>query len=169
MCNQAISIPILSIVGKSGSGKTTLLEKIIPELKARGYRLATIKHHAHPGFEIDKPGKDTWRHAQAGSDLVIIIAPDKIASIRKLARELTLDEVTAGIDGVDLILTEGYKSADKPALEVVRSEVSAEPISDTDQLVALATDVPLDVDVPQFHPQDVKGIVEFIITYLFNE
>ena len=82
-----MTIPILSIVGKSGSGKTTLLEKLIAELKRRGYRVATIKHHAHPGFEIDQPGKDTWRHAQAGSDHVVIAAPDKIASIRRLERD----------------------------------------------------------------------------------
>jgi len=163
-----MSIPILSIVGKSGSGKTTLLEKIIADLKVRGYRLATIKHHAHPGFEIDQPGKDTWRHARAGSDLVIIAAPDRMASIRKLERELTLDEITAGIDGVDLILTEGYKSAGKPAIEVVRSEVSTEPISETDQLVALATDIPLEIDLPQFLLNDVDGIVEFIITQFIN-
>lgn len=72
-------IPIICVVGRSKSGKTTLLEKLIPELKRRGYRVATIKHHSHPGFEIDVPGKDTWRHAQAGSDHVIISAPDKVA------------------------------------------------------------------------------------------
>lgn len=163
-----MNIPILSIVGKSGSGKTTLLEKIIADLKVRSYRLATIKHHAHPGFEIDQPGKDTWRHAQAGSDLVIIAAPDRMASIRKLERELTLDEITAGIDGVDLIFTEGYKSAGKPAIEVVRSEVSTEPISETDQLVALVTDIPSEIDLPQFLLNDVDGIVEFVIAQFIN-
>ena len=101
-------IPILSIIGKSGCGKTTLLEKLIAELKRRGYRVATIKHHSHPGFEIDQPGKDTWRHAQAGSDHVIIAAPDKIASIRRLSRPLTLDEIAAEIREVDIILTEGF-------------------------------------------------------------
>ena len=161
---HTMSIPILSIVGRSGSGKTTLLEKIIVELKRRGYRLATVKHHAHSGFEIDQPGKDTWRHAQAGSDLVIIAAPDKIASIRKLEQELTLDEIAAGIDGVDIILTEGYKRAGKPALEVVRAEVSTKPICNPDQLVALVTDTELDTDVPQFHLQDVNQIVDFIIS-----
>ena len=64
-------IPIVSVVGRSGAGRTTLLEKLIPELKQRGYRVATIKHHAHPGFEIDQPGKDTWRHANAGSEQVV--------------------------------------------------------------------------------------------------
>ncbi|MCU0489929.1 MAG: molybdopterin-guanine dinucleotide biosynthesis protein B, partial [Anaerolineales bacterium] len=76
-----MTAPILSIIGKSNSGKTTLLEKLIPELRQRGYRVATIKHHAHAGFEIDQPGKDTWRHAQAGSQVVVITAPDKLALI----------------------------------------------------------------------------------------
>ena len=72
-----MTVAILSIVGKSKSGKTTLVEKIIAELKRRNYRVATIKHHSHPGFEIDHPGKDSWRHAQAGSDHAVVAAPDK--------------------------------------------------------------------------------------------
>jgi len=71
-------IPVVSIVGKSNSGKTTLLEKLIPELKRRGYRVATVKHDTH-GFEIDRPGKDTWRLAQAGADAVVISSGDKLA------------------------------------------------------------------------------------------
>ena len=105
-----MSAPILSIIGKSKSGKTTLIEKLIPQLKAKGYRVGTIKHHSHPGFEIDFPGKDTWRHAQAGSDHVIIAAPDKVASIRTLEHELTVDEIAAMMDNVDIILTDGFKS-----------------------------------------------------------
>ena len=84
MKGQAAAIPVVCLVGRSGVGKTTLLEKLIPELKRRGYRVATVKHHSRPGFEIDRPGKDTWRHAQAGSDHVIIAAPDRVASIRRL-------------------------------------------------------------------------------------
>lgn len=157
-----MSIPILSIIGKSGSGKTTLLEKLIPELKRRGRRLATIKHHSHPGFEIDQPGKDTWRHAQAGSDQVIIAAPDKIASIRRLQRELSLDEIAASIRDVDIIITEGYKRAGKPALEVVRAVNGLETISQPPQLIAIATDIPLNIDVPQFDLDDAEGLVSLI-------
>jgi molybdopterin-guanine dinucleotide biosynthesis protein B len=160
-------IPILSIIGKSGSGKTTLLEKIIPELKQRGYRVATIKHHSHPGFEIDIPGKDTWRHAHAGSDQVIIAGPDRIASIRQLERELTLDEIVEsiiapGIPQVDIILTEGFKRTGKPALEVVRLENGLELISGIEQLVAVATDTPVEVVVPQFDLDDAVQIADFI-------
>ena len=73
-------IPLVTIIGKSGCGKTTLMEKLVVELKSRNYKLATIKHHSHRGFDIDKPGKDSWRFAQAGSDHVVIASPDKIAS-----------------------------------------------------------------------------------------
>jgi molybdopterin-guanine dinucleotide biosynthesis protein B len=159
-------IPILSVIGKSGSGKTTLLEKLIPELKRRGYRVATIKHHSHPGFEIDQPGKDTWRHARAGSDLVVIAAPDKIASIRRLERELSLDEIVAAIQDVDIILTEGFKRAEKPALEVVRAENGLELISSPQQLFAIASDAPLDTETPVFDLEDISGISDLIEDFL---
>lgn len=160
-------IPIISIVGKSNSGKTTLLEKLIPEMKRRGYRLATIKHHTHPGFEIDQPGKDTWRHAQAGSDHVIIAAPDKIASIRRLKHELNLDEIAAQVTDVDLILTEGYKRAGKPAIEVVRLANGLELVSQPPQLIAIASDTRLDTTLPLFDLEDAAGIADFIeLNYL---
>ena len=157
-----MTIPVLCIVGKSKSGKTTLMEKLIPELKRRGYRLATIKHHSHPGFEIDQQGKDTWRHAQAGSDHVILAAPDKIASIRRLERELSLDEIAAAIQDVDLILTEGYKSAGRLALEVVRAENGLQMICDPEQLFAVASDTPLEANAPQFDLEDIVQIAGLI-------
>jgi molybdopterin-guanine dinucleotide biosynthesis protein B len=98
-------IPIVSIVGKSDAGKTTLIEKLIPELKRRGYRVATIKHDAHQ-FDIDHPGKDSYRHFHAGADWTIIGSPAKLALVRRLDREFTLDEIAAQITDVDLILTE---------------------------------------------------------------
>ena len=154
--------PLLSIVGKSKSGKTTLLEKLIPELKRRNFRVATIKHHSRPGFEIDQPGKDTWRYAQAGSNVVILAAPDKIASIQKLDRELSLDEISSRVLDMDIILTEGYKSAGKPSIEVVRAERSMDLICDPEQLLAVATDTPLEIDKPQFDINNVEKIVDFI-------
>jgi molybdopterin-guanine dinucleotide biosynthesis protein B len=163
-----MTIPILSIVGKSGSGKTTLIEKLVAELKRRRYRVATIKHHSHPGFEIDYPGKDTWRHAQAGSDHVIIAAPDKIASIRRLEHELSLDAVAATITDVDVILTDGFKQGGKPTLEVVRLQNGLELVSDPDRLVAIATDVQLAVEVPQFELNDTVGIVDWITKHIMQ-
>jgi len=158
-----MSIPIISVVGKSGSGKTTLLEKLIPELKRRGLRVATIKHHSHPGFEMDKPGKDTWRHTQAGSDMVILAAPDKIASIQRIDHELGLDEIASWVKDCNIILTEGFKRAGKPSLEVVRAITGLELLCDKEQLFAIATDTPLDIDVHKFDLQDADGIVDLII------
>jgi molybdopterin-guanine dinucleotide biosynthesis adapter protein len=158
-----MNIPILSIIGKSGSGKTTLLENLIREMKKRGYRIGTIKHHAHPGFEIDHPGKDTWRHAQAGSDHIVIVAPDKIASIRTLEEKMTIEKIAARMDDVDIIFTDGYKSAHKPAIEVIRKDHGIELISQAEQLVAIATDCKLDTEVLQFDLNDYDGLVELII------
>ena len=163
-----MSIPIITIIGKSKSGKTTFLEKLIGELKRRSYRVATIKHHSHAGFDIDKPGKDSWRHAQAGSDHVIIAAPDKIASYRRLQRELSLDEIAADVRDVAIILTEGFKQAGKPTVDILRSEISTTPLSIPQERFALVSDVPLDLGVPRFDPDDVAGIVDLIEQTLLN-
>ena len=155
--------PIVCVVGRGKTGKTTLLEKLIPELKRRGYKVATIKRHSHPGLDFDVPGKDSWRHAQAGSDYVVVAGPDKLASVRNLERELTLDEVAATITGVDIIITEGYKRADKPKIEVVRAERSSEPLCTADELLALVTDVDLDMPAPRFGLNDVQPLADLIV------
>lgn len=157
-------IPVVTFIAKSGSGKTTLMEKLIAELKRRGYRLATIKHHSHSGFEVDKPGKDSWRFGQAGSDHVIIAAPDKIASYRKLDHELSLDEVMENVNGVDLVLVEGYKRAGKPAIEIIREAHGTTLIGGEEQLVAVASDVPLDINVPVLDLNDIVAIADFVET-----
>lgn len=157
-----MTIPLITIIGKSGCGKTTLMVKLVAELKRRGYRLATVKHHSHRGFDIDQPGKDSWRFAQAGSDHVVIAAPDKIASYRSIEHELNLDEIAATISDVDLILVEGYKQAGKPSLEVVRSENSRALIGSLEQRFAVAADFPLDLGVPQFSLDDVQGIADLV-------
>jgi len=154
-------IPIISVVGKSQVGKTTLLERLIAELKRRGYRVGTIKHDTH-GFEIDKPGKDSWRHAQAGSDVVLISSPEKLALIKGVDRERTLDELLAYMGDVELVLTEGYKSGDKPKIEVSRQARGQELLCDEEELLALVTDQPFDLDVPQFDFEDVVGLADLI-------
>jgi molybdopterin-guanine dinucleotide biosynthesis protein B len=160
-------IPVISVVGKSDVGKTTLLIKLLPELKARGYRIATIKHDTH-GFDIDKPGKDTWKHAEAGADIVVISSPTKMALIEKVPRELTLDEVAARIQGVDLIITEGYKRGDKPKIEVHRAAVGGELLCTEEELLAVVTDEPLPVNVPTFGWDDVAGLADLIEEKILN-
>ena len=161
-----MAIPVVTIVGMSGSGKTTLIEKLIPQIKQKGYRIATVKHHFHAGFEIDQPGKDSWRHAQAGSDHVVIAAPDKIASYRVIDKELTLDEIVKEINDVDLILVEGYKEAGMPSIEIIRGELGIQPISKPDHLIAYAANIVLNTTVPLFNLDDTNSIASFIVSLI---
>ncbi len=156
-------IPLVAIVGKSDAGKTTLIEKLIPELKRRGYRVATIKHDAHH-FEIDHPGKDSYRHFQAGADWTVIGSPEKLALIRRLDREFTLDEIAAQIDGVDLILTEGYKREAPRGrrIEVSRRAHTTELISAPEELLAIAADYPIELGVPVYDLNDAPGLADLI-------
>ena len=154
-------LPVVSIVGQGKSGKTTLIEKLIPEFKSRGYRVATVKHDTH-SFEIDHPGKDTWRHAQAGSDHVVIASPQRIAHIQRIERELELPEIAAAINDVDIILTEGYKRGPAPKIEVSRADKGRELLCTREELVALATDQPFEMDVPQFGLDDAAGLADLI-------
>lgn len=155
-------IPVISIVGgKSNSGKTTLLVKIIHEAKCRGWRVATLKHDVH-GFEMDQPGKDTWRHAQAGADVVAISSPHKIAILESVAEDQPLDEVIARIQGVDVIFTEGYKTGNKPKIEVYRSQVHQELFSKLEELIAIASDIKFDNGIPCFGLDDAQGICDLI-------
>jgi molybdopterin-guanine dinucleotide biosynthesis protein B len=154
--------PIISVVGKSGVGKTVFLEKLIVELKSRGHRVGTVKHHIHE-FQIDEPGKDSWRHAQAGSDTVVISSPHKLALIKRLEREMSLDEIAdLYLRDVDLVLTEGYKSGPKLKIEISRRERSDELISAPEELVAIVTDQVFDISVPHFALDDVTGVADLI-------
>lgn len=155
-------IPVISIVGgKSNSGKTTLLVKLIREAKRRGWRVATLKHDVH-GFEMDQPGKDTWRHDRAGADVVAISSPKRIAILERVSDDQPLDEVLARIHGVDVIFTEGYKHANKPKIEVYRSAVHQELFSKLEELIAIASDVEFDNGIPCFGLDDVQGICDLI-------
>ncbi len=155
-------VPVLSIVGFSGSGKTTLLEKLVPELRRRGYRVAVIKHHPHPGAETDAPGTDTWRMVQAGADHVALVAPDQVVHWTRREREPPLSEVVAEIRGVDLILTEGFKKGPFPKIEVHRVAGPAALAARPRDLIAVASDRRFDLPVPQFDLDDVEGLADLI-------
>jgi len=155
-------IPVFSVVANNSKvGKTTVLCDIIKELKSRGYRICTIKHDVH-GFDIDHPGKDTWKHAQAGSDLEVIPPPKKLAMIEKVEKEYSLDEVISKISNVDIIITEGFKQERKPKLEVYRKEFPNEIWSKDEDLFAIITNTPLNKGVPQFDFSEIKEAVDLI-------
>ncbi len=154
-------IPVISVVGRSNCGKTTYLEKLISELKKRGYKVATIKHDVH-GFEMDTPGKDTWRHSQAGADIVCISSPQKMAMIQKVSQELLLDEVIAYIKDVDIIFTEGYKREAKRKIEVFRQEVCDSPLCNKEELLAMVADTILYSDIPHFSLDTATDLADFL-------
>jgi molybdopterin-guanine dinucleotide biosynthesis protein B len=149
------------MVGKSGVGKTTVLERVIREIKMRGYKLGTVKHDTH-GFQVDRPGKDSWRHAQAGSDAVVISGPQKIALIRQVEEEIPLDEIVGLMGEVDLVITEGYKRGDKPKIEVTRRERGMELLCQPEELIAIMTDYPVDMEIPQYPLDDAAGVVDLL-------
>ena len=164
---EMMTPPIVLIVGHSGSGKTTFLENIIPELTRRGLKVGTIKHDVH-GFEMDKPGKDSWRHKQAGASITVISSPYQIGMVRDVDHDHQPDELLSFFPDVDIILIEGYKRLDKPKLEIFRPEITKEPFCKDDQhLLALISDSNLDLSVPRFLTNDVAGVAEFLINH-FN-
>lgn len=152
-----LSIPVIAFVGRSKSGKTTLLERLIPELRHRGYRVAVVKHTAHP-IVLDAPGKDSYRLAQVGAAPVILATP-----------EVTLEEAVAGVHDVDLVLVEGYKRADVPKIEVhwnggaeERRSREAPVCAEDERLIAVVSDRQLGVGVPQFDLDDVARLADWI-------
>ncbi len=154
--------PIISIVGKSKAGKTTLLEGLIIELKRRGYKVAVIKH-VSDDFELDKVGKDSWRLSQVGSGVVAISSPHKLAIIKQVERDLSPQELSGFIGwDYDLILTEGFRQSSTPKIEVHRKEQGDELLCPPQQLLAVVTDEPLDVDVPQFSRDEIQRLADLI-------
>ncbi len=151
--------PVVSIVGKSESGKTTLIERLIGELKSRGYRVATIKH-THHKLSFDEPGKDSWRHIQAGSEATAISTDDNTVLIKPASESLEQLAHLIGED-YDIILTEGFKTGNAPKIETHRKQAGP-PLASVSQLIAIATDEPLKTEVRQFSLEDTKGISDLL-------
>lgn len=114
--------PAISFVGRHNSGKTTLLVKVISELVSRGLNIGSIKHHGHPDFDIDYPGKDSYRHREAGSCDVVVVSPARMARITEIDVEPSCDEVVASMPNHDLVIVEGYRQSGLPVVEVLRQE-----------------------------------------------
>ena len=160
---------IFGFAGWSGSGKTTLIERLIPRLTARGLRVSLVKH-AHHEFDIDEPGKDSWRHRHAGCTEVLISSSVRWALMHELRgdAELTLPRVLARLSPCDLALVEGYKAAAIPKLEIWRPSVGKPKLHPDDpHVLAIATDSPaaLAVRLPVFGLDDHDAIATFVVDH----
>jgi molybdopterin-guanine dinucleotide biosynthesis protein MobB len=162
-----MTVKAISFVSKSGTGKTTLLEKVIARLKVKGYRVGAIKHDAHR-FDIDHPGKDSHRLASAGADTTLIFSPEKLALVKRYAEfPPTIEEILATyFDDVDIVLTEGLKRGSLPKIELHRKERSPTLICRGElhdpTLLAVASNEPLNLDVPVLDLDDAGAVADFI-------
>ena len=157
--------PMVSIVGNSGSGKTTFLVRLIPEIKRYGLRVGTIKHDVH-GFDMDKPGKDSWKHKQAGASTTIISSPYQIGMVMDVSRDHDPDELLPLFSNVDIVLAEGFKKGKKPKMEIFRPEISKELLCKGDEnLIALISDENVDIGVPRFSTNNMTKVADFLISH----
>ena len=162
-----MSVPVLAIVGFSNSGKTTLVEKLIAALSQQGLRIATIKHSHHQP-EMDTPGKDSWRHKQAGASASLLVGPEKMLMVTDLDVQPTPRQLAdAYFSDYDLVLVEGYAEIASTKIEVVRAARSVALRCEEKNLLAVVTDVlDLDVAVPKLKLDDVPSVVAFILNWM---
>jgi molybdopterin-guanine dinucleotide biosynthesis protein B len=157
---------IIGLAGWSGSGKTTLITKLIPHLIGRGVKVSTLKH-AHHGFDLDKPGKDSFMHRAAGATEVIISSSKRWAILHELREEAEWDlgDLVAKMSPVDLVLVEGFKRDAFPKLEIHRAENGKPLIQPEDpHIVAIAADIPLpEAKVPVIDLNDIDTIADMLL------
>jgi len=161
-------VKIFGFAGWSGSGKTTLIEKLIPLFVARGLKVSLIKH-AHHTFDLDQPGKDSYRHRHAGCTEVLVSSSRRWALVRELrgAPEPGFAELIERLSPCDLVLIEGFKRERVPKLEVYRAATGEPLLHPQDQdIVAIASDQRLDTKLPQFDLDDAPGIASFILNHI---
>jgi molybdopterin-guanine dinucleotide biosynthesis protein B len=157
------SPPVVSVVGRSGSGKTTFLTGLIPALKARGHAVGTMKHHAHPSG-VDQPGKDSYRHYEAGAERVALSGPGQTAYFERTDRERPPAEVVGRFfGGLDLVVTEGFKRGPFPKIEVARKAVGEALITEPEEgLIAVVADFDPGLSLPRFALDDFEGVAAFL-------
>jgi len=155
---------VIGLAGWSGAGKTTLLARVIPHLLGKGLRVSVIKH-AHHSFDVDVPGKDSWRHRQAGAEEVLVSSANRWALMHELrgAREPHLPELLAKLARVDLVIVEGYKSEPHRKIEVHRADNGKPPLFPTDAgIVGVVSDVAVETDLPTVHLDDIAGVAAMV-------
>jgi len=155
---------VYGVIGWKNSGKTSLMERLVAEITGRGFSVSTVKH-VHHDVDLDQPGKDTWRHRQAGAREVVLASADRLAiMVEHRGPEPELPAVLARMAPVDLILVEGYKRDAHPKVEVWRAETGHPLIQPGDPLVrAVATDASLALLVPVLDLNDTKAVADFIL------
>lgn len=155
---------VLGLAGWSGSGKTTLMVRLIPALKARGLSVSTVKH-AHHRFDVDTPGKDSYRHREAGATEVMVASAHRFALMHELrdAPEPPLTDLLAKMSPVDLVLVEGFKREGHAKIEVHRADNNKPPLfPDDDAIIAVATDRVMETGaLPRLDLNDVEEIADF--------
>ena len=157
---------MIAVSGVKNSGKTTVLEKLVAELTARGLNVAVIKHDGH-SFEPDRPGTDTYRHLAAGAMGAAVFDGEKFQVTRYAA--VTERELMEVFPDADLVLLEGFKGSNWPKVEVVRSGNSEGAVCDPNALLALVTDLSIDLPgVPALGLEDTKGLAELVLSYCFG-
>jgi molybdopterin-guanine dinucleotide biosynthesis adapter protein len=164
-------LKVLGIVGWSGSGKTALIEAVLPSLRARGLAVSTVKH-THHGFDMDRPGKDTYRHREAGAHEVLVASSQRWALLHEVVgQEPLLPELLARMEPVDVVLVEGFKSHPFPKLEVHRPVLRKPPLWLTQpDVAAVAADAPLQTCDRTLLPlNDSAAIVAWLIQFLVLE
>ena len=156
---------LYGIVGWKNAGKTGLMERLVTEITGRGFSVSTVKH-AHHTFDVDHPGKDSFRHRAAGASEVLLASRNRIALMQELrgAEEPDLTTLLARLSPVDLVLVEGYKRDSHPKVEAHRAETGNPLIAPDDPTVrAVASDVPLDLDRSVFDLNDTTAVADFIL------
>jgi len=162
------SMKVFGFAGFSGSGKTTLIEELIPRFVVEGFRVSLIKH-AHHEFDIDRPGKDSYRHREAGATEVLLASGKRWVLMHELRSETEpeLPQLIARFAPCDLVLVEGFKRQPIPKLEIHRAAAGKPLLYPEDgHIVAVATDEPLETALPQFDLNDPDPIAEFILMHL---
>lgn len=167
MALEKYSPPVLQVVGYSNSGKTTLVTKLLAYLTAQGLRIGTIKHDAHD-FDIDKPGKDTWKHREAGASIVSITSAQKTAVI--IQEHRSIEELLPLYREMDMVLIEGYKFADYPKVVVLRHPEHLELLTDVTSVLAVASwERFADIVYPQYDVNDIESIAGVMLAYVKGE